>query len=92
MQKLCCVRTRQQFSASLVHLSPAYQTISPSILNHFRWELYQVDADMFIYVMKSKIEELIDEKLNKEFPEEVEIRENQDYDSEEEMTSETEDR
>ena len=45
---------------------------------------------MFTYVMKSKIEELIDEKLNQEFPEEVEIRENQDYDSEEEMTSETE--
>ena len=45
---------------------------------------------MFTYVMKSKIEELIDEKLNQEFPEEVEIRENQDFDSEEEMTSETE--
>ena len=28
--------------------------------------------------------------MNQEFPEEVEIRENQDYDSEEEMTSETE--
>ena len=38
----------------------------------------------------SSIEELIDEKLNQEFPEEVEIRENQDYDSEEEVTSETE--
>ena len=45
---------------------------------------------MFTYVMKSKIEELIDDKLNQEFPEEVEIRENPDYDSEEEMTSETE--
>ena len=45
---------------------------------------------MFTYVIKTKIEELIDEKLNQEFPEEVEIRENQDYDSEEEMTSETE--
>ena len=32
---------------------------------------------MFTYVMKSKIEELIDEKLNQEFSEEVEIRENQ---------------
>ena len=40
--------------------------------------------------MKTKIEELIDEKLNQELPEEVEIRENQDYDSEEEETSETE--
>ena len=40
-------------------------------------------------VLKTKIEELIDEKLNQEFPEKVEIRENQDYDSEEEMTSET---
>ena len=45
---------------------------------------------MFTHVMKSRIEELIDEKLNQEFPEEVEIRENQDFDSEEEMTSETE--
>ena len=51
---------------------------------------WTVDEDMFTYVMKSKIEELIDEKLNQEFPEEVEIRENQDYDSDEEMTSETE--
>ena len=43
MQKLCCVRTRQQFSASLVYyLSPAYLTISPSILNHFWWELYHM--------------------------------------------------
>ena len=33
---------------------------------------------------------MIDEKLDQEFPEEVEIRENQDYDSEDEMTSETE--
>ena len=40
--------------------------------------------------MKTKIEELIVEKLNQEFSEEVEIRENQDYDSEEEETSETE--
>ena len=45
---------------------------------------------MFTYVMKTKIEELIDEKLNQEFPEEVDIRESQDYDSEEEVTSETE--
>ena len=45
---------------------------------------------MFTYVMKSKIEELIEEKLNQEFSEEVEMRENQDYDSEDEMTSETE--
>ena len=33
---------------------------------------------------------MIDEKLNQEFPEEVGIRENQDYDTEEEMISETE--
>ena len=46
------------------------------------WENFwwTVDEDMFTYVMKTKIEELIDEKLNQEFPEEVEIRENQDYD------------
>ena len=56
------------------------------------WENFwwTVDEDMFTYVMKTTIEELIDEKLNQEFPEEVEIRENQDYDSEEEVTSETE--
>ena len=56
------------------------------------WENFwwTVDEDMFTYVMKTKIEELIEEKLNQEFPEEVEIRENQDYDSEEEVTSETE--
>ena len=50
---------------------------------------WTVDEDMFTYVMKTKIEELIDEKLNQEFQEEVEIRENQDYDNEEEVTSET---
>ena len=52
------------------------------------WEIFwwAVDEDMFTYVMKSKIEELIDEKMNQEFPAEVEIRENQDFDSEEEMT------
>ena len=56
------------------------------------WEKFwwPVDEDMFTYVMKNRIEELIDEKLNQEFPEEVEIRENQDFDSEEEITSETE--
>ena len=55
------------------------------------WEKFwwTVDEDMFTYVMKTKIEELIDEKLNQEFPEEVEIRENQYYDSEEEEASET---
>ena len=51
---------------------------------------WTVDEDMYTYVMKTKIEELIDEKLNQELPEEVEIRENQDYDSEDKMTSETE--
>ena len=56
------------------------------------WEIvwWTVDEDMFTYVMKNKIEELIDEKLSQQFPEEVEIREIQDYDSEEEMSSETE--
>ena len=56
------------------------------------WENFwwTVDEDMFTYVMKTKIEELIEEKLNQEFPEDVEIREDPDYDSEEEMTSETE--
>ena len=56
------------------------------------WENFwwTVDEDMFICVMKSRIEELIDEKLSQEFPEEVETRENQDFESDEEMTSETE--
>ena len=31
-----------------------------------------IDEDMFTYVMKTKLEQLIDEKLNQEFPEEVE--------------------
>ena len=56
------------------------------------WEnfWYTVDEDTFIYVMKGRIEELIEEKLNQEFPSEIETRENQDFDSDEEMTSETE--
>ena len=56
------------------------------------WEnlWWTVDEYMFTYVMKSKIEAFIEEKLNQEFPEDVDIRENQDFDSEEEMTSETE--
>ena len=56
------------------------------------WENFwwTVDEDMFTYVMKTKIEELIEEKLNQEFPEEIEIRQDPDYDSEEEVTSETE--
>ena len=49
------------------------------------WKIFgwTVDEDMFIYVMKTRIEALIEEKLNQEFPEE-------DYDSEEEVTPETE--
>ena len=56
------------------------------------WEKFwwTVDDDMFTYVMKSRIEELSEEKLNQEFPAEVETRDNQDFESEEEMTSETE--
>ena len=56
------------------------------------WENFwwTVDEDMFTYVMKSRIEELIEEKLNQEFPEEVETRENQDIESDEEMSPETE--
>ena len=56
------------------------------------WENFwrTVDEDMFTYVMKSRIEELIEEELNQELPGEVETRENQDFESDEEMTSETE--
>ena len=57
------------------------------------WENFwwTVDEDMFTYVMKGRIEELIEEKLNQEFLSEVETRENEVSDSDEEMTSETED-
>ena len=55
-------------------------------MGEFWWT---VDEDMFTYVIKSRIEELIEEKLNQEFPAEVEIRDNQDIESDEEMTSET---
>ena len=51
---------------------------------------WTVDEDMFTYVMKSIIEELTEENLNQESPEEVETRGNQDFESDEEMTSETE--
>ena len=56
------------------------------------WEdfWWTVDEDMFTYVMKSRSEELIEEKLNQEFPEEVETRENPDKESDEDMTLETE--
>ena len=57
------------------------------------WENFwwTVDEDMFTYVMKGRIEELIEEKLNQEFLSEVQTRENEFSDSDEEMTSETED-
>ena len=57
------------------------------------WENFwwTVDEDMFTYVMKGRIEELIEEKLNQEFLSEIETRENEDSDSDEEITSETED-
>ena len=57
-----------------------------------KWKIFwwTVDEDMFTYVMKTKIEELIEEKLNQEFPGEVEIKEDPDYDSKEVVTSETE--
>ena len=54
-------------------------------LENYWWT---VDEDMFTYVMKSRIEELVEEKLNQEFPKELETRENRDFESE--MTSETE--
>ena len=55
------------------------------------WENFwwTVDEDMFTDVIKSRIEEFIEEKLNQEFPEEVETRDNQDFENDEEMTSDT---
>ena len=47
---------------------------------------WTVDEDMFTYVVKSRIEELIEEEWNQEFPSEVETRDNEDLDSDEEMT------
>ena len=57
------------------------------------WENFwwTVDEDMFTYVMKGRIEELIEQKLNQGFLLEVETRQNEDSDSDEEMASETED-
>ena len=57
-----------------------------------KWENFwwTVDEDMFTYVVKSRIEEMIEENLNQEFQAEIETRDNQDFESEEEMTSETE--
>ena len=59
---------------------------------NIEWEnvWWTVDKDMFTYVMKSRIEELIEEKVNQEFPEDEETRETQDFESDEEITSETE--
>ena len=51
---------------------------------------WTVDEDMFTFMMKSRIEELIEDKMDQEFPSEVETRDNQDFQSDEEMTSETE--
>ena len=42
-------------------------------MGEFWWT---VDEDMFTYVIKSRIEDLIEEKLSQKFPEEVETREN----------------
>ena len=56
------------------------------------WEIFWwiVDEDMFTYVIRSRIEQLIEEKLNQEFPAEVETRDNHDFESDEDMPSETE--
>ena len=55
------------------------------------WENFwwTIDEDMFTYVMKGRIEELIEQELNQEFPTEVETRQNEDSESDEEMTSAT---
>ena len=59
---------------------------------NIEWENFWwiVDEDMFTYVMKHRIEELIEQKLNQDFASEVETRQNEDSDRDEEMTSETE--
>ena len=60
MQKLCCVRTRQQFSASLV--SPPHQLISQPILIHFWWELYHPDEKENLDILE---EDNVDKKKAK---------------------------
>ena len=40
-------------SASLDYLSQAYQPVSPSILNHFRWELYQAPLEEVLMCLLS---------------------------------------
>ena len=40
MQKLCCVRTRQHL-CQFGLFRHNFTTVSPPILNHFWWELYQ---------------------------------------------------
>ena len=53
--------------------------------------MWTVDEDMFTHVMKGRIEESIEQKLNQEFLSEVGTRQNEDSDHDEEMTSETDD-
>ena len=45
------------------------------------------DEDKFTYVMKGRIEELIEQKLSQEFLTGVETRQNEDSESDEEMCS-----
>ena len=45
------------------------------------------EEDMFTYVMKIRIQELIEEKLNQQLPAEVETRDKQDFERDEDMTS-----
>ena len=57
MQKLCCVCTRQHPLPVWSHnLSLTNLLISPSILNHFRWELYQevIHEDPSCYTCPTK--------------------------------------
>ena len=42
MQKLCCVRTRQHL-CQFGLFRHNFTTVSPPILNHFWWELYQIE-------------------------------------------------
>ena len=53
------------------------------------WENFwwTAEEDMFTYVMKCRIEELIEQNLNQELLPEVETRQNEDSDSDEEKMS-----
>ena len=58
MQKLCCVRTRQHL-CQFGLFRHNFTTVSPPILNHFWWELYQFSTKQKINTRSSTEAELV---------------------------------